>query len=188
MAEETQAQATAATGSAAAAAEGTAAGGKAAEGKAAEKTYTEQDVAGLKAAWEKEMAGRLEEAKKSGASEAERLAKMSAEEKLQEQVKTLKAENETLKAQDAKAKLEAEAAKILEAQQLPQDFKSLVMADSAEAIKSNIDSLKAAFTKAVQSEVENRLKGKPPTAGTAAAVTAEDEARALVKKVIGRGR
>lgn len=183
MAEETQAAATAAAGSTAAAAEGTAAGGK-----TAEKTYTEQDVAGLKAAWEKEMAGKLEEAKKNGASEAERLAKMSAEEKLQEQVKTLKAENETLKAQDAKAKLEAEAAKILEAQQLPQDFKSLVMADSAEAIKSNIDNLKAAFTKAVQSEVESRLKGKPPTAGTAGAVTAEDEARAAVKKIFERGR
>lgn len=181
MAEETMAQ----NGTLEGAAAGAGTEGTAGEGT---KTYSEEDVAGLKSQWETELAEKLKQAKAEGMSEAERLAKLTAEEKLQEQLKQLQTENETLKQNDARAKLEAEAVKTLEAEKLPVSFKDLVMAGDAETIKKNINALKEAYASAVQAEVENRLKGKPPAAGGSASVTKTEEMQNTVRKIIEGGR
>lgn len=152
-----------------------------------EKTYTEEDLAGLRSQWEKEMAEKLKEAKQAGMSEAERLAKLTSEEKLQEQLKALQEENESLRKTDAKNKLEAEALKSLETEKLPSSFLQLVMADNADAVKSNISALKDAFASAVQEEVEHRLKGKPPAAGGSAGSKAE-AMQNTVRQIIEGGR
>lgn len=152
------------------------------------KTYTEEDVAGLRSQWEKEMEGRLEQAKKDGMSEAERLAKLTAEEKMQEKMKKLQEENESLKKNDARAKLEAETLKTLEREGLPSNFAALVMADDAEAVKQNISTMKEAYNAAVQAGVESRLKGKPPAAGGGSGFTKEEEVQSEIRKIIEGSR
>lgn len=152
------------------------------------KTYTEEDVAGLRSQWQQELAEQLKQAKAEGMSEAERFAKLTAEEQMQEQLKTLRAENETLKKNDARARLEAEALKTLEAEALPTSFRDLVMAEDAETIKTRISTLKTAFTTAVQQEVESRLKGKAPAVGGGIVKTEEEALQETVKQIIEGGR
>ena len=148
------------------------------------KTYTEEDVAGLRSQWEKEVEERLAQAKQEGMSEAERLAKLTAEEKLQEEMKKLQEENESLKKNDARTKLEAETLKTLEQEGLPSSFAALVMADDAEAVKNNISTMKAAYDAAVQAGVESRLQGKPPATGGSGGFTKEEEVQNEIRKII----
>lgn len=152
------------------------------------KTYTEEDVAGLRSQWEKEMEARLEQAKKDGMSEAERLAKLTAEEKMQEEMKKLQEENESLKKNDARAKLEAETLKTLEQEGLPSDFAALVMADDAEAVKKNISTMKETYNAAVQAGVESRLKGKSLVTSSGNGLTKEEEVQSEIRKIIEGSR
>lgn len=156
-------------------------------GEPTNKTYTEADVAGLRSQWEQDLEEQLKQARAEGMSEAERLAKLTAKEKLEEQLTKLQEENETLKKNDARAKLEAEALKTLEAESLPSSFRDIVMAEDAETVKNNISTLKAAFSAAVQQEVENRLKGKAPTAAGGVKTEAETM-QETVRKIIEGGR
>ncbi|MBQ2777524.1 MAG: DUF4355 domain-containing protein [Peptococcaceae bacterium] len=152
------------------------------------KTYTEEEVAGLRSQWEEEVQKRLADAKQEGMSEAERLAKLTAEEKLQEEMKKLQEENETLKKNDARTKLEAETLKTLEQEGLPSNFAALVMADDAETVKKNISALKTSYDAAVQAGVEGRLKGKSPAAGGGGGLTKEEEMQSEIRKIIEGSR
>lgn len=124
-----------------------------------EKKYTDEDVnkivkerlAREKATHEKA----VEEARK----EAEKLAKMNADqkkqyeiEKQQEENKRLLEENEKLKAAAAKVELSKTAADILQKSgyDATPDVLALVVSDDAEKTKGNID----AFVKAVETQVK----------------------------------
>lgn len=153
-------------------------------------TYTQEQLDQIKADWEKDLQTKLDAAaqtaKQEGISEADRLAKMTETERLQEQLKAAQAENAKYKTGEAKTKLEAEAVKVLADEKLPAEFAKMVMSDHAEGIKENIKQVKATFDAAVQAEVENRLKSKTPSAGGASTET--DDITAQVKAIIERGR
>lgn len=156
------------------------------------KTYTEAELNQLKADWEKDWQQKLDEAaaagKKAGISEAERLAQLTETERLQEQLKAAQEENEQYKTAENRRSLEAEAVKTLAAEGLPEAFAQMVLGENAEAIKANITAVKTAFHQAVQTEVENRIKGKTPSAGGGVTLSESDKIKAEVNKIMKGAR
>lgn len=128
-------------------------------GDEAKDTYTKEELEAMKADLEKEYQEKLEVAKKEGMSEAERLAKLTEEEKLKETLKNLQEENNKFKQGEELRKLKDEAVKCLEDEKLPSTFADIVLGKDADTTRENIKVLKETFSKAVQSEVEERLKG-----------------------------
>lgn len=109
--------------------------------------------------WAEEEAVKLEAVK----TEAEKLAKMNAEQK---------AEHERLKRDKELAdrealltlrELRAEAAGTLAEKGLPKELIDSVNFKDADSCKKSIESLETVWRAAVQSGVEERLKGKTPT-------------------------
>lgn len=112
-----------------------------------------------KSKWAEEEAVKLEAVK----TEAEKLAKMNAEQK---------AEHERLKRDKELAdrealltlrELRAEAAGTLAEKGLPKELIDSVNFKDADSCKKSIESLETVWRAAVQSGVEERLKGKTPT-------------------------
>jgi uncharacterized protein YejL (UPF0352 family) len=132
------------------------------EGQEEKTTFTKEEFETMKADLEKEHQEKLEAAKKEGMSEAERLAKLSEEEKIKESLKTLEEENQKYKQDEELRKLKDEAVKCLEDEKLPSSFADMVLGKDAEITKANIKVLKEVFSKSVQAEVEERLKGPSP--------------------------
>lgn len=137
-----------------------------------------------KADYEKQLAEKLEESK----TEAEKLAKMNAEQK---------ADYERQQREDALAKreaeitareLRAEASKTLAEKGLSVDLLDLVIGTDAEDTSKRIDTFKASFDKAVQASVEQRLQGKTPISGNGAAATQEEQARSAFASGLKGGR
>lgn len=107
--------------------------------------------------WEKEVA----EAKK----EAQRLAELTEEERAEE-LNRLKDEKITkLEAIIHRMNLESDTVDRLAIEGLPIEFKTFLMQDDAETTNTNIKAFKEVFLKAVQEEVDKRLKGKTPSSG-----------------------
>ena len=111
-----------------------------------------------KSKWEKEWTGKLEKAK----TEAERLAKLSADEK--------KAEEDRLRAEELAKKdreltvreLQLEAVDELNKRKLPVDFAKILLGETAEDTLDKIKLFETAFREAVQTEVDSKLKGRTP--------------------------
>ena len=109
---------------------------------------------------------KFDKKKADAIKEAERLATMSAEEKFKyeldkrEKAIAEKERNLTL----AENKIEAQ--KILSSKSLPIELVDLVVAEDAETMMGRIKGLETAFTTAVKTEVENRLKSTPPKTAT----------------------
>ena len=143
------------------------------EPKPEEKKFSQEEVDSiLKNRLERELKKFKQEL-----SEAEKLAKMSEEERAKLEMDKMKAEFEAEKAQFQKEKLEIAATKILSKEGLPVDFAPLLLGEDAEATKTNIDAFKGAFQDAVEKAVEDKLRGgyKPKKAdGQASAVSVEE--------------
>ncbi len=138
-----------------------------------ERTYTQAEFKSLsdkmvskaletaKANWEKGLKERLQNER----DEAARLATLSAEERAKEEfeneVKAFKAD----KAKHDAERLQFECAKQLGEAKLPVSFAELLTGKDAETTKSNIEAFKTEYDKAVQAEVEQRMKGKAPAMG-----------------------
>ena len=136
------------------------------EGQVEPKTYTQEEVDKL---LQSEADRRVSEALKKQAKkneekvrEAEKLAKMSADEKyeyeLEQREKAIQAKEKEL----ALAENKNVASKILADKGLSLELVDFVIAEDAETMKSNIDVLERAFKKSVKAEVEKRL-GSPVT-------------------------
>ena len=107
-------------------------------------------VAAAKEGWDKER------------SEAERLAKLSKDEREKEQ---LRLDREKLDADRAKLDRELlvhEAAKQLREKGVPDSFAERVIGKDADETKSNIDGFAKEWGDAIQSGINERLKGSPP--------------------------
>lgn len=66
----------------------------------------------------------------------------------------------------AKRELQADAKELLAENGLPADFRDMVLGKDKEETANNVKALKAQFDAAVQAQVETRLKGKTPSAGS----------------------
>ena len=98
-------------------------------------------------------------------SEAERLARMSAEQKAEHERQ--KRESELAKREEAVARREmrATASQQLSERSLPQALAECLDYSSAEACGKSIDAMEKAFRDAVQAAVTERMKGRTPESG-----------------------
>lgn len=134
-----------------------------------EKTYTQAEVTEL---IEKRLIREREKQKKA-ASEAEKLAKMSAQEQAEYQRDEYQKELEELKAKLARADIKETARAMLAADNIsiPDNLISAIITDNADSTQQAIKGFAAAFKEAVKTEVANRLKGNEPKASTQSNIT-----------------
>lgn len=134
-----------------------------------EKTYTQAEVTDL---IEKRLIREREKQKKA-ASEAEKLAKMSAQEQAEYQRDEYQKELEELKAKLARADIKETARAMLAADDISisDDLISAIITDNADTTQQAIKGFAAAFKEAVKTEVANRLKGNEPKASTQSNIT-----------------
>lgn len=115
-----------------------------------------------KAKWAEEEAAKLEAVK----TEAEKLAKMNAEQKAEHERQKRDKELADREALLTLRELRAEAAVTLSEKGLPKELIDSVNFKDADSCKKSIETLETVWRAAVQSGVEERLKGKTPTVET----------------------
>lgn len=130
------------------------------------KTYTEDDIAKMKEDWAKEKEdsyqSKLKDEIAKAIEEEKRLSKLSKDEKDAEEKQKLLSKIETLEKEKELNILKQKALNALSEQKLPNSFLSFVIGANEKATMDNITAIKTAFDSAVQSQVEERLKGKTP--------------------------
>ena len=131
-----------------------------------EKTYSEDDIEKLKESWAKKQEEgyqtKLKDEIAKALEEEKRLSKLSKDEKDAEEKQKLLSKIETLEKEKELNILKQKALNALSEQKLPNSFLSFVIGSDEKATMDNISAIKLAFDSAVQSQVEERLKGKTP--------------------------
>ena len=122
----------------------------------------DEALAKAKARWEKEYQQKAAKAKK----EAERLSKLSEEERAKEEQETMKKELETKEKELNRKELKLEMVKVLADRNLPVEFMDYLIADDNESTMERIKTFDKQFKKAVETAVNEKLKGKAPKAGS----------------------
>ena len=149
-------------------------------------SYTAEDIAKEKEKWSAETQklhqAEIAQAKKEAAAEAERLAKLSAEERKTEENEAILKELEELRSKQARVEMITHANQELESNALPAAFAEIVYADTPEQIKENVSSLKKAFDAAVEENVKKRLAGTTPSGGSG---SSGSSMKAQVEKIFG---
>lgn len=138
-----------------------------------DKKYTDEDVdriLGRKfAEWEKKQQKKVDEAKK--------LAEMNAQEKAEYKASQLEKELNEYKRKDAISDMSKEARKMLKEEgiNISDELLGFLVNEDAEKTKAAVNSFTTLFQEAVQSEIKEKLKGKPPKKGNGgnSAVTKE---------------
>ena len=123
-----------------------------------EKTFSRDELAKIMSAEKEKWKAELEAEK----TQAEKLAKMNAEEKIAFERDQLKAELESLRAEKAKADMTKTARGMLaEADvNISEDLLATLVTEEAEATKTNVDSFIKTFKEEVDKAVKEALKGK----------------------------
>lgn len=139
--------------------------------KKAEPKYTDADIdkiIGQKfAEWQKKQDKKV--------SEAERLGKMTAEEKTAERMKALEDKLHSYEVAAAKAEMTKQARAMLSDKNLHigDELLSNLIAEDAETTKAAVESFISTFNAAVDKAVKDALKGEPPKAGSSSGMTKE---------------
>lgn len=94
--------------------------------------------------------------------EAERLSKLSAEERAKEEAKAKDEKIAELEAEIARNNLEKDTVDRLNQEGIPIEFKSFLMLKDAESTNEAIKTFKPIYEARIQEEVEKRFKGKTP--------------------------
>lgn len=108
--------------------------------------------------WEKDYEERITQER----AEAEKLARMSAQERAEAQLKKDREEFEKVRQELAREKLELSTRKLLSEEKLSPDFAPFLMAEDADATEENISVFKKEFDEAVRIEVNNQLRSNTP--------------------------
>ena len=133
--------------------------------------YTDEDVDKILnkkfAEWQKNQEKKV--------SEAERLSKMSAEEKANERIKQLEERLAAADKEKAVAAMTKQARAILADKNINVNDELLanLVADDADATKANCENFISLFTAAVEKAVKEKVKGDTPKAGASSGVTKE---------------
>lgn len=142
--------------------------------------YTDEDldrIIGQKfAAWQKQQEKKV--------SEAERLSKMTAEEKAAEEMKKIREELDGYKAAAAKAEMMKQGRAMLQEKSInvSDELLSNLIADDADATKASIESFITLFNAAVENTVKERLKGNAPKAGDPASGITKEQILAITNR------
>lgn len=146
---------------------------------AEEKAYSEKELQSLV---DRRVTEALKTARtkfESEKKEAERLASMSAEERFQEELSQREKALEERERQVALLENKNAASKILSEKGLSIALVDLVIADSAEDMKSRIDVLEKEFNASIQKEIERRLAGSTPAKVTTKEGMTKDDFRKM---------
>jgi hypothetical protein len=113
------------------------------------------------AAWQKQQEKKV--------SEAERLSKMTAEEKAAEELKAIRAELDGYKTAAARAEMMKQGRAMLQDKNIVvgDELLANLIAEDAEDTKAAVESFISMFNAAVEKAVKEALKGEPPKAGSA---------------------
>ena len=116
---------------------------------------------------------------KQAQSEGERLAKMTKDERAKEEEAKRLADIEAREKAIAVKELRIETQSLLSDEGLPIEFLDVVMADTAEAVKDNIASVRKVFDEAVEKRVNERLTQDKPRRGSTAGAMSKAEIMAV---------
>ena len=137
------------------------------ESKGGDKVFTQDEVTAIveaRLARERSKAEKETEKKiESAIQEAERLAKLSEDDRKKEAEEAKDKELEATKAELARVYLERDTMSRLAEEKIPSEFKDFLMGTDAESTNENIKAFKPIFESMIQKQVEERLKGKTPT-------------------------
>lgn len=150
--------------------EGQSTGGSEGEKGKDSKTFTQDDVnriiqdrlAKERQKWEKEFQTKLDEAK----TEAEKLAKMNAEQKAEYERQKREQELAKREAEITRRELRATALETLAEKGLPKQLADILDYTDAESTNKSIESVEKVFREAVEVAVNERLKGGAPKGST----------------------
>lgn len=146
------------------------------------KTYDEAYVAGLQQKYNAER----DAAVKAAVEEAVKKERMSAEEKTKYETEQREAAITKREQEINLRELKADTAVMLSKANLPANFVDFVLGSDAESTQEKVDTLKDAFDKAVQAQVEARFKGKTPKTGSGSGQSSEsDEMQDIINKALG---
>lgn len=128
-----------------------------------EKAFTQADIDRIirteKAKWQRQQ--------QKAVSEAERLARLSTEERAAEEARVREEALNQREAEITRRELRAQALQDLAAQQMPAELAELLDYTDAQACSASIQKVKGVWQKAVQKGVEARVKSGAPKSGTA---------------------
>ncbi len=115
------------------------------------------------------------------ASEAERLGKLSAEEKAAEKLKNLENRIHEYEQRELRAEMTKQARAILQDANIhvSDDLIANLIAEDAEATKASVDSFVSLFNTAVEKAVKAKLKSEPPKAGGNASAMTKEQIMAI---------
>lgn len=146
-------------------------------GKTYDEAYVNNLIAQMNAESEASRAAAVEEALKKERMTAEEKSKYEADER---EASIAKREKE-INLRELKADTKGMLAKV----NLPDVFADIVIGSDAAVTQKNIDVLKSAFDKAVQEQVETRLRGRTPSAGTGSGSSDSDEIGDIINRTLG---
>ncbi len=116
--------------------------------------------------------------------EEERLSKLSDDERQKAEIENGRKELE-LKEQELQHKeLMLEMTKVMAERNLPVEFTEYLIAKDNESTLKRITTFEKKFKAAVESEVNERLKGKPPTAGSKSTTSSNVQTKDSFLKII----
>lgn len=139
------------------------------KGKDEPRTFTqaeldaiiERRIARAQAKWEKDTAEKI----KAAQSEAEKMAKMTAEQRAEAERQKRESELAAREAEITRRELRAQALETLAAEGLPKGLADVLDYTDAEKCTASIEAVKKAFQSAVEAAVNARLRGDPPKSG-----------------------
>lgn len=153
--------------------------------KGGEKKYSDEDldkIVGKKfAEWQKKQ--------EKAVKEAEKLAKMDATQRAEHDLAEAKKELESYKNKEAIAEMMKTARKMLSdgGINVSDDVLAIIVSADADTTKKAIDGFKDAFTKAVEAEVKERLKGEPPRVSTGSGSTEKPKTKEEILSIMDHG-
>lgn len=149
---------------------------------APEKTFTQAE---LDAILDKRLARERKDTEariKAAATEAEKLARMNAEERARHDAEARDGELRAREAELTKRELRAEAINTLAEKGIPRELADILPYTDADTTNAALTAVEKAFRAAVEKGVTDRLKGEPPKANTQKPQgdTVQDEIRKAV--------
>ena len=131
-----------------------------------EKKYTDADVNEIV----EEKLAKAKKAQEKAVQEAEKLAKMNAQEKAEHERDQLQTELEELKKKDTLSEMSKVARKMLsdEGINVSDVLLTKIVSEDAEETKGSVDDFISMFNEAVDSAVKNKLKSSTPKSGATA--------------------
>ncbi len=147
--------------------------GKQTDPPAAGKTFTQEEVDKIVQARLAKEAKKNADAVAAARTEAEKLAKMTAEEKAAHDQQEREAKLAQREADIARRELRATALQTLGEKKLPAELADVLDYTDADKCNASIASVEKVYRAAVQQGVEDRMKGNPPPATGKPAGTAQ---------------